>query len=59
MVAILVSDDGLPLSGRSVDLKVNPDDKVIINPSTKTDKAGKTTEVFASGKPGMKIITAS
>ena len=59
VVAILVSGDGLPLSGRSVDLKVNPDDKVIINPSTKTDKDGKTTVVFASGKPGLKIITAS
>ncbi len=56
VVVTLVSEDGLPLSGRSVDLKVNPDDKVIINPSTKTDKDGKTTVVFASGKPGMKLI---
>ena len=51
--------EGLALSGRSVELKVNPDEKVIINPSTKTDKDGKVTVVFASGKPGLKIVSAS
>ena len=59
VVITLVSEDDLALSGRSVELKVNPDEKVIINPSTKTDKDGKITVVFASGKPGLKIVSAS
>ena len=55
----LVSEQGLPLSGCSVDLKVNPEEKVIINPAPKTDGEGQTTLVFAAGKPGLKIVTAS
>jgi len=59
IVVMLLNDDGLPLSGQKVELKVNPEEKVVINPSAKTDKEGKTTITFTAGKSGMKIIRAN
>ena len=59
IVVMLLSDDGLPLSGQKVELKVSPEEKVVINPSAKTDKDGKTTITFTAGKSGMKIIRAN
>ena len=56
---MLLSDDGLPLSGKKVELKVSPEGKIVIDPSPKTDKNGKTTVTFTAGKPGMKIIRAN
>ena len=56
---VLLSDDGLPLSGKKVELKVSPEGKIVIDPSPKTDKNGKTTVTFTAGKPGMKIIRAN
>ena len=59
IVVMLLNDDGLPLSGQKVELKVSPEEKVVINPSAKTDKDGKTTITFTAGKSGMKIIRAN
>ena len=53
-----MNDDGLPLSGRQVQLRVSPEEKIAISPVVKTDKNGVTTIFLSSGKPGMKIINA-
>ncbi|MDP6586710.1 MAG: leucine-rich repeat domain-containing protein, partial [Anaerolineales bacterium] len=55
----LLSEEGLPLSGQQVELKVSPEEKVAITPdTTKTDKEGKIVVTFTSGKAGVKIVKA-
>ncbi|MAE19558.1 hypothetical protein CMK12_11615, partial [Candidatus Poribacteria bacterium] len=59
VVVTAISDDGLALSGRVVELKISPETKVVIDPSAKTDKDGKAELTFTTGKPEMKFIKAS
>ncbi|MDP6584229.1 MAG: invasin domain 3-containing protein, partial [Anaerolineales bacterium] len=59
VVVTALSDDGLALSGRVVELKISPETKVVVDPSAKTDKDGRTEITFTTGKPEMKVIKAS
>ena len=58
VVVVLKTVAGLPVSGRKVDLKVEPADKVIIDPVKPTDADGQTVITFRAGTPGVKMVTA-
>ena len=51
VMVTLLSDDGLPVSGQSVEISVSPAEKVIIvQPSLKTNNKGQAVGTFTVGK---------
>ncbi|MDP6587702.1 MAG: invasin domain 3-containing protein, partial [Anaerolineales bacterium] len=59
VMVTLLSNNGLPISGQSVEISVSPAEKVIIvQPSLKTNNKGQAVGTFTVGKSGLRIVKA-
>ena len=54
----LLSPEGLPIAGRVVTLDIEPNHKLRVDLSQKTDLEGKTQIAFTTGQPGVKVVKA-